>query len=105
MHNILCCKQYYTNLYICNLEDICLCLNFHVYEPNIFNVKNDVKNFYFLEKYRHYIKGKGRLFDKQYLLLLNIYVKRHINTAVYCCTNALKAIILFPVLACFGGGK
>ena len=45
-------------------------------KPSIFNVKNDVKNFFFLEKYRHYIKGKGRLFDKQYSLLSNIYVKR-----------------------------
>ena len=41
-------------------------------KPNIFNAKNDVNNFYFLEKYRHYIKGKGRIFDKQYLLLSNI---------------------------------
>ena len=39
-------------------------------------VKNDVKNSYFLEKYRKYSKGKGRLFDKQYLLLSNIYVKK-----------------------------
>ena len=39
-------------------------------------VKNDVKNFYFLGKYRNYSKGKGRLFDKQYLPLSNIYVKK-----------------------------
>ena len=45
-------------------------------KPSIFNVKNDVNFFYFLEKYRHYVKGKGRLFDKQYLLLSNIYVNR-----------------------------
>ena len=45
-------------------------------EPNIINVKIDVKNFYFQEKYRHYIKGKGRLFDKKYLLLSNIYEKK-----------------------------
>ena len=42
-------------------------------KPCIFQIKNDVKNFYFLEKYRHYIKGKKRLFDKQYALLTNIY--------------------------------
>ena len=43
--------------------------------PNIFSIKN-VKNFYFLEKYRHYVKGKGKLFEKQYSLLSNIYVNR-----------------------------
>ena len=42
-------------------------------KPCIFQIKNDVKNFYFLEKYRHYTKGKKRLFDKQYALLSNIY--------------------------------
>ena len=41
---------------------------------NIFSIKNDVKNYYFLEKYRHYVKGKGQLFEKQYSLLSNIYV-------------------------------
>ena len=45
-------------------------------KPSIINVKNDVIIFYFLEKYTHYIKGKGKLIDKQYLLLFNIYVKR-----------------------------
>ena len=45
-------------------------------KPSIINVKNDVKNSYFLEKYRHYVKGKSILFDKEYLLLSNIYVKR-----------------------------
>ena len=44
--------------------------------PNIFNIKNDVRNFYFLKKYRHYVKGKGKLFEKQYLLLSNVYVNR-----------------------------
>ena len=44
--------------------------------PNIFSIKNDVKNFYFFEKYRHYVKGKGKLFEKQYSLLSNIYVNR-----------------------------
>ena len=42
--------------------------------PNIINVKNDTKNFYFQEKYRHYIRGKGKIFDKQYMLLTNIYL-------------------------------
>ena len=44
--------------------------------PNIFSIKNDVKNFYFLEKYRYYVKGKGTLFEKQYSLLSNIYINR-----------------------------
>ena len=44
--------------------------------PNIFSIKNDVRNFYFLEKYRHYVKGKGKLFEKQYSLLSNVYVNR-----------------------------
>ena len=43
-------------------------------KPHILQVKNEVKKFYF-EKYRHYIKGKGQLFDKHYILLTNIYVK------------------------------
>ena len=31
---------------------------------------------YFLEKYRCYVKGKGKLFEKQYSLLSNVYVNR-----------------------------
>ena len=45
-------------------------------QPNIFTIKNDVKNFYFLEKYKSYVKGKGRLFEKQYSLLTRIYANR-----------------------------
>ena len=44
--------------------------------PNIFSIKNDVRNFYFLEKYRHYVKGKGIVFEKQYSLLSNVYANR-----------------------------
>ena len=33
----------------------------------ILNVKNDIKNSYFQEKYRHYIRGRGKQFDKKYL--------------------------------------
>ena len=44
--------------------------------PSIFSIKNDVKNFYFLEKYKHYVKGKGIQFEKQYSLLSNIYITR-----------------------------
>ena len=44
--------------------------------PNIFSIKNDVKNFYFLEKYRYYVKGKGTFFEKQYSLLSNNYINR-----------------------------
>ena len=42
-------------------------------KPHIAQIKNNVKKFYFEEKYRHYIQGKGRMFDKQYILLSNIY--------------------------------
>ena len=31
-------------------------------KPNTINVKNDVKNFYYQEKYRHYIRGRGKQF-------------------------------------------
>ena len=42
--------------------------------PNLLTIKNDTKNFYI--KYRHYIRSKGKIFDKQYMLLwTNIYVK------------------------------
>ena len=41
-------------------------------KPNIVNVKHEVKNFYYQEKYRQYIKGKRVQFDKQYNLL-NLY--------------------------------
>ena len=41
--------------------------------PNMLNVKNEVKKFYFEEKYRCYLKGKGNLFEKQFNLLSNIY--------------------------------
>ena len=39
----------------------------------IAQVKNYVKIFYFEEKYRHHIQGKGRLFDQQYFLSNNFY--------------------------------
>ena len=34
--------------------------------PHIINVKYEVKNFYYQEKYRYYIKGKMFKFEKQY---------------------------------------
>ena len=37
--------------------------------PHILNVKHEVKNFYYQENYRQYIKGRNKLFDKQYNLL------------------------------------
>ena len=53
--------------------------------PNILNVKNEMKNFYFQEKYRHYIRGKGYIFHKQYILLSNIYVKKmNVLCHIYC---------------------
>ena len=42
--------------------------------PHIINVKNEVKQFYYDEKYRCLLLGKGQLFEKQYYLLSNIYV-------------------------------
>ena len=44
-------------------------------KPHFLNVKNEVKKFYYEEKYRCYLKGKGTLFEKQYILLSNIYSK------------------------------
>ena len=44
--------------------------------PRIVNVKYEVKNFYYQEKYRHYIKGKKAQYDKQYNLLSNVYDKK-----------------------------
>ena len=41
--------------------------------PHIINVKYEVKNLYFQEKYRYYIKGKKHQFQKQYNLLCNHY--------------------------------
>ena len=41
--------------------------------PHILNVKHEVKNFYYQEKYRQYIKGRNRIFDKQYNLLTICY--------------------------------
>ena len=42
-------------------------------KPHIAHVKNEVKKFYYEDKYRQYIKGNGRYFDKQYNLLNNFY--------------------------------
>ena len=42
--------------------------------PNILNVKSDTKTFYYQEKYRHYVRGKGTIFKKQYMLFSNIYM-------------------------------
>ena len=43
--------------------------------PHIINVKYEVKNFYYQEKYRHYIKGIKLQFEKQHNLLCNLYDK------------------------------
>ena len=37
------------------------------------SVKNEVKAFYYPEKYRQYIKGNRNKFEKQYNLLVNLY--------------------------------
>ena len=42
--------------------------------PHILNIKNEVKKFYYEEKYRCLLRSKGTLFEKQYILLSNIYV-------------------------------
>ena len=42
-------------------------------QPHLLNVKNETKKFYFEEKYRAYLKGKGNFFEKQFSLLSNIY--------------------------------
>ena len=41
-------------------------------KPHISHVKNEVKKFYYEDKYRHYVQGKGHYFDKQNNLL-NIF--------------------------------
>ena len=41
--------------------------------PHFIAVKYEVKNFFYQEKYRLYIKGKKTLFDKQYNLLCLYY--------------------------------
>ena len=41
--------------------------------PHFIAVKYEVKNFFYQEKYRLYIKGKKSLFDKQYNLLCLYY--------------------------------
>ena len=37
--------------------------------------KMTLKDFYFQEKYRHYIRCKKKEFNEQYILLSNIYDK------------------------------
>ena len=44
-------------------------------KPHFAQVKNEVRKFYFEEKYRQYIQGKGRYFDQQYNILNNFYSK------------------------------
>ena len=41
--------------------------------PHFINVKLEVKNFFYQEKYRYYIKGKNNYFDKPYNLLCTYY--------------------------------
>ena len=43
-------------------------------KPIILIVRIDIKNIYFQGKYRLYINDRGMQFEKQYLLLSNIYV-------------------------------
>ena len=45
-------------------------------QPNTLHVKNNIKTFYYQEKYKHYTKGRGNQFEKQYLLLSNIYANK-----------------------------
>ena len=49
---------------------------------HLLNVKNETKKFYFEEKYRLYLKGKGNIFEKQFSLL-SIY-KDMITIQSYC---------------------
>ena len=44
-------------------------------KPHLLTVKNEVKKFYFEEKYPCYLKGKGNLFEKQFTLLSNVYCR------------------------------
>ena len=39
-------------------------------QPHILDVKNEVKKFYYEKKYRCYLKGKGTLFEKQYIFTI-----------------------------------
>ena len=41
--------------------------------PHILSVKNEVKAFYYQEKYRQYTKGNRTKYEKQYNLLVNLY--------------------------------
>ena len=60
-------------------------------QHRVFNVKNDNKKFYFLEKYRHYIKGRWKQFQKKYLLLSNSYAKKlvYLYTTLYLYTSTM----------------
>ena len=65
-------------------------------QPHLLNVKNETKKFYFEEKYRAYLKGKGNFFEKQFSLLSNIYnTTRWSSYSVYYCI----LIIYWPYLA------
>ena len=42
-------------------------------KQHICNIKNEVKKFYYQEKYSQYIKDRGRFVDQQYTLLKQLY--------------------------------
>ena len=44
--------------------------------PHMCNVKNDVRNFYDQEKYRHYTKGRGRVLINNIYFQTNLYEKK-----------------------------
>ena len=45
-------------------------------KAHVINVKYEIKHFYYLEKYRYYIKGRKKQFEKEYNRLCNIYGKK-----------------------------
>ena len=42
----------------------------------ILNVKHEIKNCYYQKKYRYYIKGKWKQFEKDHTPLCRVYEKK-----------------------------
>ena len=48
-------------------------------EPKHIQVKNGTKNFYFQDKYRDYVRGKKKLFERKYNLLAIVHIIKTIS--------------------------
>ena len=61
--------------------------------PHFLNVKYEVKNFFYQEKYRQYIKGRKHQFDKQtiyYVIITTMNIYLMLSNTILCTFTFLR---------------